>query len=427
MEEYNTACAVNAAMAVMVEDSADVRLALAFAQQHGMKVAVKSTGHDYDCRSSAPDAVLINLSRMHSIDGPVDGHGVPAITVQPGVRWGAVYGHMKGSPYVVVGGADKSVGVSGWHLGGGHGTLSRRYGLGADQMLRATIVTADGCERNVSSEENTDLFWAMRGGGSSWGIMTSLTIRVHKSPGYIATRTMNFFDAPPSEETVRMIGSWIASAPAKAHAYWYFPRQLYAFYDLAGEPMSAAKTAFEGLDSITDASADFTLPLDFYTLISVFPECGDCHGPKATTNNFLDADSFESKDVAVELRRAYLDNVFDNCTGSFVLGGAAKKPDDTETAINPKFRNALVTMTCMGPATNSENHHAWANSTFNQLGNGGSYMNEPQHDRGDWQDVYWGEKYSRLLAVKSKWDPQGIFTLHHGVGDGELRPRVEIV
>ena len=179
--------------AVAAADVADIVAAVEFANEHGVRLVVKGTGHDYLGRSSAPDSLLVWTHGMRevtvhdsfSITGaPPPIVGVPAITVGAGTRWLEVYQAAMDRGRVVLGGGCTSVGaVGGFTLGGGFGSFSRRFGTAAGNVLEMEVVTATGDVLVVNETQRPDLFWALRGGGGgTFGIVSKLTFRTHETP-----------------------------------------------------------------------------------------------------------------------------------------------------------------------------------------------------------------------------------------------------
>ncbi|KAF7971845.1 hypothetical protein HWV62_19775, partial [Athelia sp. TMB] len=175
---------------VAAQSAADIVAAVQFAKSKNLKVAVKNTGHDYIGRSSAKDSfviwthALVDTAYSASfVPAGSPGAGVKAITLGAGVQFDQVYKFADANGVVMVGGDSGQVGtVGGWLQGGGHGTLTPRYGLGVDNVLEIELVTADGQLRTVSEYSSPDLFWALRGGGGgTWGVVTQATFKAYPS------------------------------------------------------------------------------------------------------------------------------------------------------------------------------------------------------------------------------------------------------
>jgi FAD/FMN-containing dehydrogenase len=179
------------AVAALTAD--DVAVAVRFANDHGVRIAVKGTGHDYLGRSSAPDSLLVWTHHMREVvvhDAfEISGGGgtrapVPAITVGAGTRWLEAYVEATARSRYVQGGGCTSVGAAGgFTQGGGFGSFSRRFGTAAGNVLEIEVVTADGEVRIANEVQHPDLFWALRGGGGgTFGVVTKMTLRTHPMP-----------------------------------------------------------------------------------------------------------------------------------------------------------------------------------------------------------------------------------------------------
>jgi FAD/FMN-containing dehydrogenase len=164
-------------MTLIVEatTAADVRRAVLAARARDLRVAVRATGHG-TLVEPADDTLLIDTSRMRSVLVDPDRR---TARVGPGATWGEVIEAAAPFGLAPVSGTDLSVGVTGFTFGGGHGFLARKYGLGADNLIRADLVSADGELLTAREDRRSELFWALRGAGGSFGVATSLEIRLH--------------------------------------------------------------------------------------------------------------------------------------------------------------------------------------------------------------------------------------------------------
>jgi FAD/FMN-containing dehydrogenase len=153
----------------------DVIRAITFAREREMEVAVRSGGHDV-LGASVCDGIVIDLSRMKKIAS--DPAGV-AVQVEPGVRTGELNGTAQQFGYAAVLGCNPGVGVAGLTLGGGLGWFLGKHGASCDYLLGADLITAEGKMIRASPTENPDLFWALRGGGGNFGIVTAMDLQLH--------------------------------------------------------------------------------------------------------------------------------------------------------------------------------------------------------------------------------------------------------
>src|SRR5271166_1739548 len=180
--------------AVAAKSTADVVAAVNFARTNNLRLVVKGGGHSYQGTSNAADSLLIWTRHMNAIvthDAFVAAgceerpEPQPAVSIEPGAIWAQAYNEVttKGGRYVQGGGC-LTVGVAGIILGGGFGSFSKAYGTAAASLIEAEVVTADGEVRIANSCSNPDLFWALKGGGAGFGVVTRVTLRTHALPEY---------------------------------------------------------------------------------------------------------------------------------------------------------------------------------------------------------------------------------------------------
>src|SRR5918992_1830028 len=164
---------------VLPLDTRDVQAVVRWADRFDIRLVPRSGGHSYGGYSTAEKGVVVDLRRLRGVR-VADGRA----TVGPATQLIDVYARLARRGLLVPAGSCPSVGIGGLALGGGHGLSGRRFGLTSDNLVAATIVTADGRARRVDEDTNEDLYWACRGGGGgNFGIVTSLTFRAHRSRG----------------------------------------------------------------------------------------------------------------------------------------------------------------------------------------------------------------------------------------------------
>ncbi len=192
--------AASSTRAIAAESAGDLAAGVRFAQEHRLRLVVKGAGHDYLGRNCAPDSLLLWTNPMQAIQvheafvpqgAPAGTAPLQAITVQAGVGWMDVYAAATAAGRYVQGGGCTSVGAcGGFILGSGFGSFSKRYGSGAAGLLEAEVITADGQIRRVSSHQDPELFFALRGGGGcSFGVLSAITLLSHPIPERLALVT----------------------------------------------------------------------------------------------------------------------------------------------------------------------------------------------------------------------------------------------
>ncbi len=194
------------ALIVVAKTVGDVQTAVNHARQHNLGVAVQATGHG-NVRP-ADDCLLILTKEMTAVT--IDAAAQTAF-VEAGVQWGAVLAAAQAHGLAPLLGSSPTVGAVGYTLGGGLGWLGRKYGLSADNVLQYELVTADGQRRVASATENAELFWGLRGGGGSLGIITSMVIRLFPVTAVYAGNL--FYPATMAKEVFQHYRIWAANAP----------------------------------------------------------------------------------------------------------------------------------------------------------------------------------------------------------------------
>lgn len=191
---------------VFAETAHDVVETLNFARQNNLPVAVLGTGHGL--KRPADDALLLNLTKMTGVEIHPETNSA---WVAGGTKWGEVLEAAQKYGLAPLLGSSPDVGAVGYSLGGGLGWLARKYGMSADSVLRLEVVTADGMVRTVTEDENSDLFWAMRGGGSSFGVVTGMEVRLYPVTQVYAGNLL--YPPEMAKEVIQRYRQWVITAP----------------------------------------------------------------------------------------------------------------------------------------------------------------------------------------------------------------------
>jgi FAD/FMN-containing dehydrogenase len=188
-------------------DATDVRTAVNWGVSHGVPLRARSGGHSYAGYSTLSGGMVLDLRNLRGVS--VDTHARIA-TIGAGAQLIDVYSALAARGVTIPAGSCPSVGISGHALGGGMGLAGRQFGLTADNLLSARIVTADGRLLTVSPHQHPDLYWALRGGGGgNFGVVTSFTFRVHAVPATVAWFILRW----PASRGVDALAAWQAWAP----------------------------------------------------------------------------------------------------------------------------------------------------------------------------------------------------------------------
>jgi FAD binding domain/Berberine and berberine like len=407
------------------------------------------------------------------------GPAVPAVSVEAGARWIEVYQEVTGKHHrYVQGGGCTSVGaVGGFLQGGGFGSWSKKYGTAAAGMLEAEVVTASGEVVIANACQNQDLFWALRGGGGgTFGIVTKATLMTHplpKSLGFVLGGVQAKSDAAFKELLEAFIGFYAQSLHNESWGEQVRVgrdnslRFAMSFHDLTGADAESVWRPF--LSTLEQRREDFSVAVNYLVLPpekmwdEEFIKQGapdvlvEDQRPEGSGGHFWWASNQEEVAAywyAYESRWmpfALFQSAHAKQTAAVLFTASRQWPlalhfnkgqagasseairRGRETAMNPVVYDAAALViigakgqgypgvTGMQPDTTEgalqRERVASAMRGVRELTPvSGSYLNEGDYFESDWQRSFWGENYSRLLQVKHKYDPEGLFTCHHCVG-----------
>ena len=416
---------------VTARDSADVEALMRWAAREDVAVVARSGGHSYIRQSGGTGAVVADLSRLRSVRVFA---GSAEVEVGGGVQLIDLNRALAARGGLVPSGSCPSVGIGGVTLGGGVGLSARRLGLTCDRLVAATIVTADGRRRRVDRRAGEDLFWALRGGGGSFGVVTSLRFAVHR-----ATRAAWAFMSLPWSEADEALGRWQSLAP---HA----PRALTSILSLsAGAPPRVTVIAqhfgseaelrrllapLAGIDGAAlRTGVDGMLGLARRWAGCLDGPFGACHTQGTRPGGTLDRAAFAASSIYLVRpldgagRRALLAQVARRAgSGTVILdahGGAINAVEADATAF--VHRDALASAQVLGyhaPGAGGS-AQAWVRATRGALarhGARGAYSNYADARLEDFEREYWGANRSRLREIKRRVDPDRRLAFPQAIG-----------
>ncbi|CAO3565865.1 unnamed protein product [Mortierella alpina] len=430
-----------------------------FAAKHNIRLAIKNTGHDYLGRSTAASSINLWVYYMKNMDfsdnfvpegAPAGSSGSGAVVLGSGVLWKDVYRAAEDHKVVVVGGAEATVGTSGGYCqAGGHSPISPKYGLCVDNVLQYKVVTADGELKVANSYQNTDLFWALRGGGGgTFGVVVEAVYKTHPAFKNINFAAYRLYYQNGTETLPKILNAFLSRQVEWSEAGWsgyvYVMDNFMAIlYYLPDADLTTAKTfldPFVGeVEKLGTVKVEGTV-----TTYPSFWKAYDLPSPSNDTNagtntllasRLIPRHNFETG-KGVEQLSAALVNIqedlkdYGNPRGAFIMhlvaGGAVRNGTSAETSVLPAWRKALMHIVDMSYWTDDTplavqkliaRKLTAANKRLRDLTPGsGSYFNEADPNEPDWQTSFFGSNYKRLKAIKDKVDPQGVFACAKCVG-----------
>ncbi|RFU71833.1 fad binding domain-containing [Trichoderma arundinaceum] len=415
-------------------------------------------GHDYLGRSNSPGSLSIWTHHLNDItynEGQFKLYGSGkvlrgnSITVGGGSEMYDIYSAADKHGQAIVGGGGKTVGIGGYITGGGHSILAPRYGLAADNVWQMEIVTPRGDIVVANEDRHRDLFWAMRGGGgSTFGVITSVTLKTHPSPKILSVAFMIITD--PKESFVLDLITFVTTQIPNLmkqgiSGYNIVTRDMQSPIQLPGVPDRVAgfmgTCIFQDVDS-PDVIAKAFNPINetlrerwpnkvqFYTLVTEYDswlgwfdknfDGSQAGGSSYIVSRLLDGEALtgNSKKLKNALQAAMTPG---GSMSLFMVAGKGvqeAKPRGGRNAVNPAWRTAFVhalTSASFGPFNKTAEKDAIATlqREFQPLRDltpkSGAYINEALPFETEWQKTFWGDNYNKLLRIKRNIDPTDVF------------------
>ncbi|KAF9260675.1 FAD-binding domain-containing protein [Marasmius fiardii PR-910] len=438
---------------------ADIQAAVRFVAKHNLRLVVKNTGHDYLGRSAGRNAFMIWTHHLKNItynatfipERAPASETYKALTIGAGVQWREAYAAAEQNNRYVVGGIsdDNSVGAAGgWIGGGGHSAFSAKFGLGADNAIQFTVVTANGKHVTANAHTNDDLFWALRGGGAgTYGVVTSVTFKTHDIlPLTLAFVITNF----TSPDVAKSVGTeFLKIQPQLADAHWggYSAISEDSFiYGMIGPNISLAEANTTGAGPFLEfvkktagennTQAGMIPAPSFYALLNMTSSMPAASGSQVGGNVEI-VSRLYSRNLYEDQPEKMAETILSIPGGvaiNHVAGGFASQVDPDSAGLNPGWRNALAeiyaTVSWKDGASAAQieaqrNELRGYIATMEALEPGApSYVNEGSLYEPNFKYTYFGDHYDKLLSIKDKYDPQELFVVASGVGsdrwDAEL-------
>jgi FAD/FMN-containing dehydrogenase len=410
----------------------DVVAAVRFAREHDLEIAIRGGGHNVAGTAVCEGGLVIDLSAMRGVRVDVAGRRA---WVQGGALWGDVDHETQAHGLATTGGIVSHTGVAGLTLGGGVGWLMRKHGLTVDNLLAADVVTADGNVLRASENEHPDLFWALRGGGGNFGVVTAFEFRLHAlGPAVLAGPIL--WDAAAAREVLRFYRDFIRSAPDELGTVVRFgtaPPLPVIPEALHGRPVVMVGTCYAGPiedgDEVLRPLRAFGTPL--LDLVGPKPYVGfqgalDSTVPHGWNYYWKSTHLPELGDDLIDVIAGHAFSCASprSYAAMFHLQGAVSRIVEGGTAFGNRHAAHAITLDAVWrPGEDfGDRDTAWTREFFAALGGfrQGVYVNflGGDEDPDRVREAYGDSVHTRLVDVKTTYDPGNVF--HH---NQNIRPR----
>ncbi|NJD54823.1 MAG: FAD-binding oxidoreductase [Nitrospirae bacterium] len=413
-------------MILYAAGAADVAAAVAFSGKNSLLVAVRSGGHNVAGNAVCDGGLVIDLSRMKKID--VDA-GAMTARADAGLVWGEFDNAAHAYGLATTGGLVSSTGIAGLTLGGGIGWLMRKYGLTCDNLLSVNIITAEGRELTASEKENADLFWAIRGGGGNFGIVTSFTYRLHPVRDVLSGAVL--YPADSAREILRGYRSRLPAFPDELTTMFlfltlqparYLPdhlrglRAVAVYLCHAGDPQEGLR-AVQPLRELSAPLLDTVAVMPYPRFQSMF----DANASPGLLNYWKSVYLEALSDACIETITEHAEKMTSPLTQihlQHMQGAAGRLPEDAMAFSHRSALCCLNIVTKWTDSAESGRHIGWAQTFAEAMGPyaHGVYVNFLGDEGNDRiRSAYNPETYKRLVALKTKYDPSNLFRLNQNI------------
>ena len=418
------------ALIARCRDAHDVSAAVDFARNHGLRVSVYGGGHSVTGNAVCEDGVMIDLRPMKGIDvDPV----ARTCRADAGLTWGELDAATQQHGLAVTGGRMSTTGVGGLVLGAGSGWIERKCGYSVDNLLSVEVVTADGRILTASESEHPDLFWATRGGGGNFGVVTSFEFRLHPiGPTILAGMLM--YPAAMAPAVLRNFRAVMADAPdeiGSGVAMLTAPAEDFVPEPVRGQPVvgvivchtgpiDQAEQALRPLREFGPPAMDMVEPMPYVALQGLIDSAYPAGGRNHWTGDFLSG----LPDEAIEVMARFHLSAPSPLTQILLLpgGGACSRIPDDAMALSQRQApfNIHITSLWTDPEDDAENV-AWTrqlSAAMKPFTTGRVYVNFIG-DEGQHRVVAaFGPHYGRLQEIKRVYDPHNLFDSNQNIKPG---------
>ena len=427
---WNGMIARKPALIVRATSPTDVAAVVNLARENDLLLAVRGGGHNVAGTAMAERALVLDLSAMKEIG--VDPERCTA-RAGAGVTIGELDEETQQHGLATPMGVVSETGIAGLTLNGGMGHLRRKHGLSSDNLLSVELVTADGSLLTASEEENADLFWAVRGGGGNFGVITSFEYRLYPVGPEVMCAFV-FYPGNRTREVLRSAEEYVVHAPDEVSPLSFLGRvprvedfpeewhseQFVAFLAVYDGPVEEGEEALEPLRELGDPIVDFSGPMPYTEVQKLLDE------------DYPDGWRYYWKSVNVDgLGDGVIEALIEHAETApsdhstidvWFQGGAMGRVGADESAFGDRSASILLGIEANweDDPEEDEANIAWARGCYSDLrrfSGGGVYLNFPgflEGGQGLMRDAY-GENYERLVALKNEYDPANLFRLNQNI------------
>ena len=405
----------------------DVIKALAFAGDHDLLVAIRGGGHNGAGLGTCEDGVVIDLSLINGVEVDPEAR---TVRVGGGATWGEVDSATNEHGLATPSGIISTTGVGGLTLGGGLGNLTRTCGLAIDNLLEAELVLASGERVRASAEEHPDLYWAIRGGGGNFGVVTSFLFRLHEVDTVVAGPT--FWPVELGAEVLSAYREFLPNAPRELNAFFAFatvppappfPEEIHmrkvcgVISCYVGSEEDAAKAMAPMLDALPEPLLPGTAPMPHPALQSAFDGVYPPGDQWYWRADFVK----EIPDEAVEIHARFGAEMptWKSTMHLYPIDGAAHDLGSSDTAWSYRDANwgSVFAGVDSDPA-NVDVIRQWCVDYFEALhphSAGGAYVNMMMDEGQERVRASYRDNYDRLAQIKSTYDPDNFFRVNQNI------------
>ncbi|HYH93886.1 MAG TPA: FAD-binding oxidoreductase [Candidatus Saccharimonadales bacterium] len=411
---------------IRVAGDDDVARVVAIARDTGLELAVRSGGHSGAGHGTTDGGLILDLSAMQAIELDVEGRTVWAET---GLTAAALSSAVAEHGLVIGFGDTGTVGIGGITTGGGIGYLVRKYGLTIDNVLAADVLTADGQRHRVDAQHEPDLFWAIRGGGGNFGVVTRFRFQLHEVPSVVGGMLV----LPATADTIVGFLAAAEAAPEElstianvmpAPPMPFLPEALHGtpvilgLMAYAGDE-AAGNAALAPFRALAEPLADFCKAMPYPELFP--PDEGDYHPVAVARTFFVEAVDHATAQLILDRIEAHMAS--SDSQGAVaqlrVLGGASARVPDDATAYAHRSNRIMVNVASLFPAMDgAAPHEAWVESLTGDLRTGAdrAYVNFLADDGpARIRAAYPGRTWDRLVELKRRYDPDNLFRRNQNI------------